>query len=187
MPHSGVNLIDPHKIFEKISLSAGMRVADLGCGRTGHFVFPAAKLVGDTGIVYAVDIMKDILENIKSRAKTEGFGNVRAVWSDIEKPGAIPIPAKSLDVCFFINVMFQLKEREAAIEEAARLLKSGGFLVVVDWRKKLGPLGPELGQTTSPEKIIESAERYGVRIIERCEAGDYHYCLILKKGGETGN
>lgn len=187
MPHSGVNLIDPRKIFEKISLVEGMRVADLGCGRTGHFVFPAAKAVGDTGIVYAVDIMKDILENIKSRAKSEGFGNVRAVWADIEKPGAVPIPEKSLDVCFFINTLFQLKDREAAIEEAGRLLKAGGFLAIVDWVKKIGPLGPAPEQMTEPDKIVEIVARHGARIIEKCEAGDYHYCLILKKGGEAVN
>jgi ubiquinone/menaquinone biosynthesis C-methylase UbiE len=57
MAHSGTVLIDPYKIFEKISLSVGQRVADLGCGRTGHFVFPAVKTVGDTGIVYAVDVV----------------------------------------------------------------------------------------------------------------------------------
>ena len=70
MSHSGTALIDPYKIFEKISLGHGMRVADLGCGRTGHFIFPTARVVGESGVVYAVDIMKDILESIKSRVRT---------------------------------------------------------------------------------------------------------------------
>src|SRR3989338_2287181 len=106
MSHVGTALVDPYKIFEKISLKEGMRVADLGCGRTGHFVFPAAHVIGDNGIVYAVDVMKDVLENVKSRARFEGFDNVQAIWSDVELPGRAPIPNKSLDACFFINALF---------------------------------------------------------------------------------
>ena len=142
MSHSGTALIDPYKIFEKISLAEGQRVADLGCGRTGHFVFPAVKIVGDKGVVYAVDIIKNVLDSIKSMARSEGYDSVQTVWSDIELPGKTPIPAGSLDACFYVNVLFQLKNKVGAIKEAVRLLKKGGYLVVVDWAKKLGMLGP---------------------------------------------
>ena len=42
--HVGKALIDPYPIFEAIGLAPGERVADLGCGRTGHFVFPASRV-----------------------------------------------------------------------------------------------------------------------------------------------
>ena len=89
MSHSGTALIDPYKIFERISLSAGERVADLGCGRTGHFVFPAVKVVGEKGIVYAVDVVKNILESIKSMARSGGFDNIQTVYV----PGSFELPS----------------------------------------------------------------------------------------------
>lgn len=180
MSHSGVALIDPHKIFEKIALGDGMRVADMGCGRTGHFVFPASKAVGERGVVYAVEIMKDILANIESRVKSEGYGNVHAVWSDIEKFGSTPIPPGSLDVCFFVNVFFLLKNRDRAVAEAKRLLKDGGYLVIVDWRKKIGPLGPDPEKMVAPEEIKKLGMAAGLEFLEKGEAGDYHYFLIFK-------
>ena len=66
MSGAGKALLDPKIVLDKLRLQPGMRVADLGCGRTGHFIFLAAKQVGDKGVVYAVDLMKDILESIKS-------------------------------------------------------------------------------------------------------------------------
>lgn len=181
MSHSGTALIDPYKIFERISLSAGQRVADLGCGRTGHFVFPAVKVVGDKGVVYAVDVVKNILESIKSMARSEGFDNVQTVWSDIEMLGKTPIPEGSLDACFYINVLFQLKNKDSALQEAVRMLKKGGYLVAVDWAKKLGELGPSENLMLKPDDLMRLASSQGLKFIDKILPGDYHYSLIFEK------
>lgn len=181
MQHSGTALIDPYKIFEKISLSAGKRVADLGCGRTGHFVFPAGKIVGDKGVVYAVDVVKNILESIKSLARSEGYDNIQTVWSDIELPGKTPIPDNSLDACFYVNVLFQLKNKAVAIKEATRMLKKGGYLVVVDWAKRLGALGPAEGSMLSPDELLKLAALENLKFVDKTLPGEYHYALIFEK------
>lgn len=181
MPHSGKALVDPNIVFEKISLSAGMRVADLGCGRTGHFVFPAAKVVGEKGVVYAVEIVKNILENIKSRVRSDGFDNVQTIWSDIEKVGKTPIPASSLQACFMVNVLFLIKNKTDAITEASRMLQTGGSLVVVDWAKKLGLLGPGPQMMLDPNKVVELAGKQNLRLTQSFLMGDYHFCLIFTK------
>ena len=179
--HSGAALIDPKDIFTKISLGQGMRIADLGCGRTGHLVFPSAKIVGEKGIVYAVEIMKDILEGIKKQASFENFHNVQTIWADIEKYGFIPIPHDSLDACFMVNVLFLLDNKKEAMREAQRLLKSGGYLVVADWEKKIGPLGPEKEKMISAEEVKKIAISLGFKVIDKISPSDYHYAVILKK------
>ncbi len=181
MAHLGTALIDPHKIFADIGLEKGMRVADLGCGRTGHFVFVAARAVGDTGAVYAVDVIKEVLDNIKSRCRTEGFENVQVIWSDIEAEGKTPIPPESLDMCFVVNVMFLIKKKESVLKEAKRLLKSGGKMIIVDWNKKIGPLGPDEQLMFKKESAKMVADKTGLSEIGGGPAGDYHYYLVLKK------
>jgi ubiquinone/menaquinone biosynthesis C-methylase UbiE len=179
--HAGKALIDPQLIFEKIKLQAGMRVADLGCGRTGHFVFPASKVVGETGTVYAVDIVKDILENIKKRVRSQGYLNIQTVWSDIELDGRTSIPKNSLDVCFLTNVLFLTSDRTKVLKEATRLLKRKGALVITEWAKRLGPLGPSDELMVPAAYIIDSATDLGVNFVEQFEPGDYHYTVVLKK------
>lgn len=181
MSHSGTALIDPYLIFEKISLAPGMRVADLGCGRTGHFVFPASRVVGDTGVVYAVEIVKNILESIKSRARSEGYGNVQAIWSDIECVGKTPVPSGSIHASFLVNVLFLVTDKRSALSEAARLVAPGGYVVVVDWARHLGLLGPKPEQMVSPEMITNLAESLSLDLMTEFAPGEYHYCLIFKK------
>jgi len=177
----GIALIDPGKIFEKVSLSDGMRVADFGCGRTGHITFSVSPLVGERGVVYALDIMKDVLESITSQSKSGGYGNIHPVWTDLEKVGAAPIPEGSLDAGFFINVMFMLKNRSDALREAARLIKADGYLVVVDWEKKLGPLGPMPEQMVPKDKLVVQAENEGFSLTEEVSLNAYHFCEIFRK------
>jgi len=158
-----------------------MRAADFGCGRTGHFVFMASCEVGERGVVYALDILQDVLESIRGRARTEGFENIQSIWTDLEKVGAAPIPEKSLDVGFFVNVFFLLKKKGEALREAARLLKDDGWLVVIDWAKKIGPLGPSPELMVKPDELVASAASAGLRLVEKMPAGDYHFCLLFKK------
>jgi len=181
MTHSGLALIDPNKIFEKINLSEGMRVADFGCGRTGHFIFLASRAVGERGAVYAMDIIKDILESIKSRSRSEGYNNIQTIWTDLEKIGAAPIPEGTLDAGFFVNAMYLMKNKKEALKEAVRLLKKDARLVVVDWTKKIGPLGPEPAEMAKSEEIEALAKAEGLELAEKPVIGDYHFCLIFKK------
>lgn len=181
MTHSGTALVDPYKIFSKIALGPGMRVADLGCGRTGHFVFPASQVIGEKGIVYAVDVIKNVLESVRSLAKTEGCDNVQTVWSDIEMVGKTPIPDKSLDACFFVNVLSQVKDKKSALQEAVRLLRRDGFLIVVDWVKKLGGLGPNPELMLPAEKLAGLGVEKNLKQVDKSMAGDYHYAVIFQK------
>jgi ubiquinone/menaquinone biosynthesis C-methylase UbiE len=178
---TGTALIDPSKIFEKIGITAGQRVADFGCGRTGHVVFPLSPMVGERGVVYALDILKDVLESVKSQAHSGGFENVHAVWTDLEAVGAAPIPAESIDAGFFMNVMFMMKKRPDALREAARLIKSEGFLAVVDWSRKLGPLGPLPAQMINQNELAATAQNEGFDLVDNFAVGDYHFCSIFKK------
>ena len=120
--HSGNELVDPHVLFDKAHLQPGMHVADFGCGRTGHIVFPAAVRLTERGAVYAVDVLKDVLEGIRKRAKTDNLLNVHPVWADIERPDMVAIPAKSLDTVFFVNVLVHVADQEGVLSRAFRFL-----------------------------------------------------------------
>lgn len=181
MESAGSALVNPKIIFQKIKLAPGERVADLGCGRTGHFIFQASRVVGEQGIVYAVDIIKNVLENIESRCKGEGYLNIQTIWSDIERLGKTPIPPASVKASFLINVLYLVKSKVAALQEATRLVETGGYVIVVDWLKKLGPLGPEPSVQVRPEAAIEDAKEAGLTLIEQFAMGDNHYCLLFKK------
>lgn len=182
---SGTELINPFKLLERVGIREGQRVADLGCGALGHFVFPAAQLVGGKGIVYAVDIQRSVLEHVAKTAKDMQFFNVYPVWSDIDVFRATRIENGTLDLTLLINNLFLSQNRPQLVREMARLTKSGGRVVVVEWKTTSSPLGPAIEQRISAEDAKHLLETPLFKFVEEFDAGQYHYGLIYERTGEA--
>ena len=175
---TGSELLNSDKVLEKVGLKAGMTVVDLGCGTSGHFVFPSAKMVGENGKVYAVDILKSALSSIESRAKMQNFHNVEAIWSDIEVEGATEVPKGSCDAVYLINV----HAKQGMIKEALRLLKKGGKLLLVDWKATATALfGPASADRVSAEEVKKRVKEFNLNLEEEFDAGPHHWGLIYRK------
>ncbi|MBU0613159.1 class I SAM-dependent methyltransferase [Patescibacteria group bacterium] len=178
----GNELLNPETILNQAGVGYGNIVGDLGCGGMGYFTLQAAKAVGDKGQVYAVDVVKTVLQSVETKAKLDGLTNIKTIWSDLEVPGATKINEASLDFALLINVLFQTQKHEEMIKESVRLLKRGGKLVVVDWKKNDTPFGPKTEARVLKEKVQEIAEKLGCVLERSLETGPYHYWLeFIKK------
>lgn len=174
-------MIDPQEIFRKAQLQPGMHVADLGCGKTGHLVFPAANIIGEKGMVFAVDVMKDVLQEIEKRSALSKHHNIHPIWSDVERLGATAIPEKSLDIVFLVNTLVQSNNRHAMLEEARRLLKDKARLVIIDWSRKGLPFGPSDDRFVDLEEIKNWSTMHGFALQEEFDMGNYHRGMVLYK------
>lgn len=182
MPTSGnLQFLKQQDVLHKLDVIEGMNVASLGCGNLGYFIIPMAKAVGKNGKAYAVDILKSALENVRSKARLEGLTNFETVWADLEKVGSCNIPAGSLDVAALINVLFQNKDHASILKEAIRLLKNGGKLIIIDWKKVAAPFGPAVDLRIDPQQVKNIASQLKLNLIEETSFGDYFWGLIFKK------
>lgn len=177
----GNTLLDADLILEKVQVGDKMRVADLGCGASGHFVFAAARRVGKKGKAYAVDILKTVLETISKRAKVENLENLETVWTNLEIFGATKIEAGSLDVGLLINTLYQSHKRAEILRETIRMVKSGGKIEVVEWKNVATPFGPPAEEKVKKDLLIQAAKKLGLSLEEEFEAGQYHYGLVFVK------
>ncbi len=175
----GNELLDPTAILGRLGVEHGSRLADLGCGGAGHFIIPAARLVGENTTAYAVDILKSVLRSVVSKAKIEGVNNIKPIWSNLEVLRATKIPDQSLDFALLINILFQSKDDESIIRDAARLLKPGGKLLVIDWNNVMASLGPPADDRVKPEEIKTIAKKLKLNLIDEFTAGNYHFGLIF--------
>ncbi len=168
-------------VFKKVGLTPGMHVGDLGCGNLAYYAFGSAKIVGKSGMVYAVDVLKNVLSAVENRIKNEGIDNIKTIWSDLEVLGATNVPPESLDIVFIHNVLFQSGKHEGFIQETSRLMKAGGKLMIIDWKKTNSPFGPPMKDRPEPETIKSMVTKSGFEVIEEFDAGPHHFGLIFKK------
>jgi ubiquinone/menaquinone biosynthesis C-methylase UbiE len=178
---TGSELINPFRVLEHVGIRERMHVADLGCGALGHYVFPAAQLVGPKGIIYAVDILKDVLEILERRAREDQYGNIKYIWSDIEVVGATHIP-EAVDLTLLVNMLWHLGDPSSAIREMARLTKRGGHALVIDWKPSATGIGPAAEKRISLAEVKRLVTVDGLfEVEEEFEAGKAHYGLLFKR------
>ena len=117
------------KFLKRIGLKSSQTVLDFGC-RVGHYTIPAAKIVRNKGIVYAVDKEQQALNELQQKATRLNLKNIRI----INTSGQIQIDLENdtIDVVLFYDVLHyhEKKEREKLYTEAHRVLKPGGLLSV---------------------------------------------------------
>jgi ubiquinone/menaquinone biosynthesis C-methylase UbiE len=174
-------LLNYYAILGQLSQPDDKVVADLGCGQFGYFVFPLARLVGPSGKVYAVDVLPGVLDSIKKQARLENLSQIETVWSNLEVFGATKIKEKALDAAFLINVLHQAHNGLDMIKEAARMIKPGGRLVLVDWSPKAKGFGPPPSQRLKPDKLLATVSGMGLELEQDFSPGAYHFGLTFKK------
>jgi len=175
-------LLNPERILRKdFEIVAGDKVADLGCGGSGHFTITAAHIATSTGQVHAVDIIKRALTVIEGRAKTENLNNIKTYWSDLERFGALKIHDNSLDKIVLTNTLFQSKNPEAILKETIRLLKPKGSLLVIDWLPGRFYIGPSAEKKINKITTEKHANELGLSKIKEFSPGEYHFGLIFQK------
>ncbi|RMD50461.1 methyltransferase domain-containing protein [Candidatus Parcubacteria bacterium] len=179
---AGSALLDAKKILTAAGVQSGDKLADFGAGRAGHMVFPASKIVGDKGFVYAVDIVPEVVEMLESKRRIFNILNMEVVRGDFEMPGGVKIKDNILDFVLLVNNMWSLKNAEAAAGEMKRVLKSDGRVLVADWRRNAQhPAAP-------PQKMRKDALqaeaiflKYGLKKIADIPAGFNHWAILLTK------
>jgi len=174
-------LFDIDSILRKITVEEGQKVAELGCGNFGFFVWPLARLVGRRGQVYAVDILKSTLDEIRRQALKDNLPQVKIIWSNLEIFKATSIETSSLDSALLVNILHQSDKKIEILREAVRLLKRNGKLLIVEWDNTDLPLGPSLENRVKLEALKIAAPKIGLDIKEEFTAGPYHWGLILTK------
>jgi len=116
------------KKWERINLvKEGQTFLCYGCG-TGSFTIPAAKIVGKSGKIYALDCFPRQLQIVEKKAKKEGLTNIETILSDRETG----LPDECTDVIWMCDVLHEVKERRAVLEELHRVLRGDGVLAIYD-------------------------------------------------------
>jgi ubiquinone/menaquinone biosynthesis C-methylase UbiE len=117
-------------LIENLPIGPGSAVADVGAG-TGYFSLPIARIVGDTGTVYAVDIQPEMLAIIGERSANEGISNIETVLATDRNPG---LPSEAIDLALFVDAYHEFEWPWEVMSAVYESLVPGGKVVLIEYR-----------------------------------------------------
>jgi ubiquinone/menaquinone biosynthesis C-methylase UbiE len=151
-------------------------LVDIGAG-TVFFALPFSKKL-KAGKVYACDISEDMITWMENNLPMESRGVIIPL-----KMGerSVPLPDGIADLIYMINLHHELDDQVMVIKESLRLLKDGGKLMIIDWKKEETPEGPPLAIRVTDETIERQMLACGFTKIKKHAVLQYHNFLIGEK------
>lgn len=111
------------EVLASVPVEKGDVVVDFGCG-AGAYALPAAKIVGRSGKVHAIDCDVDRMEPVANATRK----NLDAIEGD--GTTHIPLEDESCDVGLLYDVLQKIDDRRAVMREMARVIRPNGVLSV---------------------------------------------------------
>lgn len=130
------DLGDPYVLLKSSGLNIGQKILEVGCG-AGYYTIPAAELVTETGIIYALDINSQSMQEVQKKKDEKKLKNIILVKRDAVDTG---LESKSIDGSFFFGVprLFRMKEVFSSVfKETFRITKPNGFVSIKSSNKNL--------------------------------------------------
>jgi ubiquinone/menaquinone biosynthesis C-methylase UbiE len=121
------------RTVERLALTAGSTVLDVGCG-SGASAIPAASIVGPDGRVIGADLAERLLDLARDKARRKGFRNVEFRHGDME---ALGFPDAMFDAVISVFSIFFVPDMTNQVAELWRMVRPGGQLGITTWGPRM--------------------------------------------------
>jgi SAM-dependent methyltransferase len=145
------------RAMDVLKIREGSGVADIGAG-SGWFTVRAARRVGASGTVYAVEINPDYLKYIEERAQKEKLPNIRTVLGKEDDP---TLPARSVDAVLILKSYHEIAQPILLLIHLRDALRPGALLGIIDRNGK----GDDHG--IASDTVVAEAARAGFKLISQ--------------------
>ncbi len=118
---------NPQKMFAPY-VSSGSKVLEIGSG-PGYFTLPLAQMVGKAGKIFALDVQKQMLDIVESRAKTVGLErNIQGVLASATE---FEVP-EQIDFCLLFYVLHEIPDVLLALQNVYKFCKKSAKIYLVE-------------------------------------------------------
>jgi ubiquinone/menaquinone biosynthesis C-methylase UbiE len=117
-----------NRVMDILGIAPGKAVADIGAG-SGWFTVRAARRVGGSGVVYAVDINPEAIRYVGERARKEQLQNVKTILSQADNP---LLPASSVDAVLLLKTYHEVARPVVLLQNLRAALRPGAKVGVID-------------------------------------------------------
>jgi SAM-dependent methyltransferase len=149
-------------------------VADLGAG-SGYFAF---RLLPSAQKVLALDIDPraiSYMDSIKSTLPEEIASKLELRLVGTENAGMKPA---EVDAVLLVNTYMYLGDRVSYLSNLKEMIKAGGQIIIIDFKKKSMPIGPPLEEKVDLSVVESELKAAGFKIFSSNDTTlDYQYII----------
>jgi ubiquinone/menaquinone biosynthesis C-methylase UbiE len=167
----------PDILLQSLPLHPGESAADIGAG-TGYLSWRMAKIVGNKGRVYCVEIQQEMLDLLAQKMAEHQTTNFQSVLGTVTDTH---LPTNSVDVVLMVDVYHEFDHPYEMMQSISRALKPGGRIVWVEYRAEDPTVPIKLLHKMSEAQVRKEAALVPLQWVETIEKLPRQHIFIFKK------
>src|SRR5262245_6775522 len=162
-------------MLANLGVKRGMTICDMGCGN-GFYTLQLAKMTGEAGRVYAVDIQAEMLKMLKARGEEQGVRNIAPVLSTASDP---KLPKGKIDLILLVDVYHEFSHPEEMLAAMREALSPEGVCALVEFRAEDPnvPIKPEHKMTK--EQIMKEWPPNGFKLVKEFDGLPWQHLMFF--------
>jgi len=166
---------DSKTMLASLKLKEGQVVCDLGAGN-GFYTLSMARMVGEKGKVYAVEIQPEMLRFLKKRAAAAKVENIEYVLGTFIDP---KLPPESQDLILLVDVYHEFSHPEHMLKAIRKALKPDGRLVLVEFRAEDPDVPIKPLHKMSKKQVTKELTANGYKIVEEFDKLPWQHMMFF--------
>jgi ubiquinone/menaquinone biosynthesis C-methylase UbiE len=169
-------------LLTSLGLKRGMAICDMGCGN-GFYSLQMAKLIGDEGHIYAVDIQPEMLKLFNQRADEQNVHNVSPILGTLSDPR---LPRGKIDLILLVDVYHEFSHPEPMLAAMREALSPTGVCALVEFRAEDPnvPIKPEHKMTK--EQIMKEWPPNGFKLVKEFGGLPWQHLMFFGRDDGAG-
>jgi ubiquinone/menaquinone biosynthesis C-methylase UbiE len=171
----------PDEIMKQLAVVPGQTICEIGAG-SGYFTPYLSKAVGQSGKVYAEDIIQGFIDHLSKKVEEQQLANVSVVLGAYTET---KLPEGVCDVAFVADVYHHFEQPEPMLASIRSNLKPDGRLVIIDWYRRENEHFKQWSidifehMRLDKQGVIDEAKKYGWTHKETKDFLAYQYYLVF--------
>ena len=168
-------------MLANLGLKQGLTICDMGCGN-GFYTLQLAKMTGESGHVFGIDIQPEMLQLLNKRADEQGVRNVSPVLGTFTDPR---LPKGKIDLILLVDVYHEFSHPEQMLAAMREALSPEGVCVLVEFRAEDPnvPIKPEHKMTKA--QIMKEWPPNGFKLVREFEGLPWQHMLFFGRDEKT--
>ncbi len=162
-------------LIRNMQIKKGEVIADIGAG-SGYHVFKMATLVPD-GLVYAVDIQKEMLAAIRKRKEQEGIGNIRLIQGTEQSS---ELPENTIDKVLMVDVYHEFTYPMEMMASIKKALRPGGSVYLIEYRGEDPSVPIKILHKMTEQQAVKEMAAAGMVLVENIKNLPWQHCMVFK-------
>jgi ubiquinone/menaquinone biosynthesis C-methylase UbiE len=171
---------DCESMLKALGVKPGQTICDMGCGN-GFYTLKLAEIVGDKGLVYAVDIQQEMLRLLEARAEKTNRKNIKPVLGSLIDPR---LPEGKIDLILCVDVYHEFSHPEHMLAAMHKALNKDGRLVLVEFRKEDPNVPIKELHKMSKEQILKELVPNGFKLAEQFDKLPWQHMMFFQRAAE---